>query len=208
MDINSVRHVICMSPLYSFLRLCENTKLEREILDCGAGGKEPPLYIFHMYGYRTHGIDVSEEQVRKAQVFCKEKGVDLGIEKGDMRSLPFEDQSISFVYSYNTIFHMPKKEIAIAMEEMKRVLKKDGLLFVNFISVDNGEFGRGQKVGPGEFVQEEHGGKTLHSYHEDNEPDQYFNGFEVLYKQKRIIEYAVHGKRGTTAYIDYVAKKK
>jgi len=56
-----------MSPLYTFLRYCESSKLEKEILDCGAGGKEPPLYIFHQFGYKTHGVDISEEQVEKAQ---------------------------------------------------------------------------------------------------------------------------------------------
>jgi SAM-dependent methyltransferase len=78
-----------MSPLYTFLKYCENSRLPKEILDCGAGGKEPPLYIFHLLGYGSHGVDISEEQLKKARDFCDKKGVELDTRKGDMRNLPF-----------------------------------------------------------------------------------------------------------------------
>ncbi len=199
----------CMT-LFLFLRFCEDSKLEKKILDCGAGGRMPPLYIFRVLGYKTQGVDVSEEQIRKARAFCEEKGVDLGIEKGDMRDLPFQDSSFSFAYSHDTICHMPKKEIAIAMREMKRVLKKDGLLYVNFFSTEDNRFGEGKKVGNGEFIHDEHGGKELHSYFGDDEPDQFFVGLEILAKQKRVLETsATVGRRERVrAYLDYVARKK
>lgn len=196
--------------LFLFLRVCEDIKLEKKILDCGAGGRMPPLYIFHMFGYKTQGVDISEEQIRKARTFCEEKGVNLGIEKGDMRDLPFEDSSFGFVYSYDTICHMPKKEIAIAMGEMKRVLKKDGLLYVNFFSTEDSKFGKGEKVGNGEFVHDEHGGKEMHSYFKDDEPDRFFVGLEILAKQKRMLETSttISGKKRVRAYLDYIVKKK
>lgn len=204
--------------LFLFLRLCERSKLEKEILDCGAGGEKPPLYIFHLFGYKTHGIDISEEQVKKASAFCEKKGIDLGIRKGDMRNLPFEDRSISFVYSYDTIFHMPKKEVSVAMEEMKRVLRKEGLLFVNFVSTEHSGYGKGQEVGAGEFIQNGRYGKVFISYYEEDEPDQYFNGLEILCKEKRIREFTRRGaralgfnvdvKKHVYASLNYVTKKK
>ncbi|MDH5449721.1 MAG: class I SAM-dependent methyltransferase [Candidatus Bathyarchaeota archaeon] len=207
-----------MTPLYTFLKYCENSKLEKEILDCGAGGKKPPLYIFHLFGYKTHGVDISEEQLRKAHEFCKEKRIDLDIRKGDMRNLPFEDCSISFVYSYDTIFHMPKKEISIAMEEMKRVLKKEGLLFVNFVSTEHSGFGKGEIIEAGEFLQNGRHEKVHISYYEDDAPDQYFNGLAMLCKEKRIMEFTREGaralgfnvdrKKHVYASLDYVARKK
>jgi ubiquinone/menaquinone biosynthesis C-methylase UbiE len=192
------------------LRLCENSKLEKKILDCGAGGRAPPLYIFHLLGYETHGIDISEEQIKEAKVFCEQKGIDLGIEKGDMRDLPFEDYSFSFAYSYNTIFHMAKAEVAIAVKEMKRILRRNGLLYVNFTSTDDSRFGEGKKLGDGEFDRGENGEIELHSYFRDDEPDRFFVGLQILVKQKRILETseALAGKKIVTAYLDYVALKK
>jgi cyclopropane fatty-acyl-phospholipid synthase-like methyltransferase len=97
-----------MSPLYTFLRYCERSSLPKEILDCGAGGEDPPLYIFHSLGCTSHGVEISEEQLKKARGFCDAKGIELNIRRGDMRTLPFEGCSFSFVYSYDTVFHMPK----------------------------------------------------------------------------------------------------
>jgi ubiquinone/menaquinone biosynthesis C-methylase UbiE len=198
--------------LFLFLKFCEQSKLQKNVLDCGAGGEMPPLYVFRMCGYKTHGIDVCEEQIRKARIFCRHKGIDLGIERGDMRDLVFEDFSFSFAYSHNTIFHMPKKEIATAMKEMKRVLKRDGILYVNFLSIDDSEFGRGKQVGQREFIQEEHGEKALHSYFEDDEPNGYFDGFEILVKQKRANEVSplatVTGEKKVSVFLDYIAQKR
>lgn len=206
-----------MSPLYTFLRYCENSKLEKVILDCGAGGKKPPLFLFHQFGYRTFGVDISEDQVKDARAFCEEKGIDLGVRKGDMRSLKFKDVSISFLYSYDTIFHMSKKDVSIAMEEMKRVLKKEGLLFVNFVSTEHSGFGKGEKLGPEEFIQNGHHGKVLLSYYEDDEADPYFGGLDILCKQKRIMEFTRRGaralgfnidaKKHVYASLDYFARK-
>lgn len=196
--------------LFRYLRLCEKSKLKKKILDCGAGGRTPPLYVFYMLGYETHGIDISEDQIEEAKVFCEQKGIDLGIEKGDMRDLPFEDSSFSFAYSYNTIFHMTKTEIAIAMKEMKRILKRNGLLYVNFTSTDDSRFGEGRKIGDGEYDHGERGEIELHSYFRDDEPDQFLVGLQILMKQKRIRETGttIGGKKRVAAYLDYVAKKK
>jgi ubiquinone/menaquinone biosynthesis C-methylase UbiE len=198
--------------LFLFLKFCEQSKLQKNVLDCGAAGELPPLYIFRMCGYETHGIDVSEEQIKKARIFCEHKGIDLNIERGDMRDLVFEDFSFSFAYSHDTIFHMPKQEITAAMKEMKRVLKNEGILYVNFLSIDDSEFGSGRQVGDGEFIQYEHDGKTLHSYFEDDEPDQYFDGFEILVKQKRASEVSpfatAMGDKKVAVFLDYIAQKK
>ncbi len=207
-----------MSPLYTFLKYCENSRLQKKILDCGAGGKEPPLYIFHLLGYTSHGVDISEEQLKKARDFCDQKRVELNIRKGDMRNLPFENCSFSFVYSHDTIFHMPKKEVATAIKEMRRVLRRDGLLFVNFASTQHSGFGVGREVEAGEFIQNGKHGEVLISYYEDNEPDPLFRGFEILSKEKRIVELSRSGARALGfivdtqkhiyASLDYFAKKK
>jgi len=44
-------------PLYRFLVYCNDSKLDKAVLDCGAGGSCPPLSLFYEYGYKTHGIE-------------------------------------------------------------------------------------------------------------------------------------------------------
>jgi ubiquinone/menaquinone biosynthesis C-methylase UbiE len=197
--------------LYTFLDYCNNTLLEKEVLECGAGispSLEPLLVRFFDYGYETHGIEISDERLKNALEYCEENELDLDIRKGDMRQIPCGDESMSFVFSYNTIFHMRKDDIGIAMDEIKRILKPEGLCFVNFLSVDSQTFGVGEEVGKGEYIDKRNGENVLHAYFEDDEPDPYFVGFEVLHKEKRVRELLTDGKKNIRAYIDYIAMKR
>ena len=197
------------SQLYTFLLYCNGQELPKEILDCGAGGKFPPLAIFADHGYRTYGIDVDDEQIELAKKYEKENEIELNISKCDMRDLPFEDESISFVYSYNTIFHMSKNEISKAIREIRRVLRPGGLCFVNFVSINDWIYGEGEKVGEGEYLQQEGDSQVLHSYHEINEAEAYFNDFNIIYKENRIREgYNRNNEKITIGFIDYIVEKK
>lgn len=198
--------------LYAFLEYCNNSPLEKEILECGAGvwdpSIEPLLVRFYEQGYRIYGIEISDERREAAVAYCKTHHVDADIRAGDMRQLPFENESMSFVFSYNTIFHMPKADVEIAMQEIERVLKPVGLCFVNFLSIESDSYGHGEEIGSGEFVTREGEIEALHVYYADHEADKYFSGFEVLHKEKRIREWLAAQERRVRAYIDYIARKK
>jgi ubiquinone/menaquinone biosynthesis C-methylase UbiE len=124
-----MKTVYRQNQLYTFLLYCDDIEIKKEVLDCGAGGNCPPLSIFAEHGYKTHGIDIDDKQIELAKEFEVTQGLDLGITKGDMKELPYEDNSISFIYSYNSIFHMSKKEILKAIIEIRRVLSVGGLTY-------------------------------------------------------------------------------
>jgi len=132
-----MKPVFRQNQLYTFLLYCNGSELEKNVLDCGAGGVLPPLAIFKEQGYVTFGIDISDEQIKRSKVFEEKHQLDLNISKGDMIAIPFEDETFSFVYSYNSIFHMSKEDIRKVILEIKRVLKKDGLAFINFASLND-----------------------------------------------------------------------
>ncbi|WP_066498164.1 class I SAM-dependent methyltransferase [Abyssisolibacter fermentans] len=203
-----MKPVFRQNQLFTFLLYCNDVKLEKKILDCGAGGNLPPLAIFAEHGYETYGIDISKEQIKRAKIFEEEHNLELGIIEGDMKSLPFEDESVSFIYSYNSIFHMSKEEIGISIKEIYRVLPKGGLAFINFASTRDFRATMGEKVRDGEYLQEEHGEKILHSYFEENEAEKYFNGFKIIYKENRVREgYASENRKIKLGFIDYIIEK-
>jgi ubiquinone/menaquinone biosynthesis C-methylase UbiE len=203
-----MKPVFRQNQLFTFLLYCNDIELDKKVLDCGAGGNLPPLAIFAEHGYKTYGIDISPEQIDLAKKFEIEHNLELGIKEGDMKSLPFGDNSISFIYSYNSIFHMSKVEIGIVLKEIYRVLPKGGLAFVNFPSTNDFRATMGEKVGDGEYLQEEHGEKILHSYFEENEAEKFFDGFKVIYKEKRIRDgYARKDVKITLGFIDYIIEK-
>ncbi|MHA1290912.1 MAG: hypothetical protein ACTSPB_26300, partial [Candidatus Thorarchaeota archaeon] len=62
----NMEQLIFPPRMYNFLWTIRNSTLEKKILDCGAGGRFPPLAIFHQHGFETHGIDLSDDQIERA----------------------------------------------------------------------------------------------------------------------------------------------
>jgi ubiquinone/menaquinone biosynthesis C-methylase UbiE len=191
------------TPLYEFLRQCNANPLPKVVLDCGAGGSEPALSLFYQYGYRTFGLEIAEEALAKARKFCTEQAMPLNILGGDMRRIPFADASFSFVYSFYAIFFMTKPDIEVAMGEMERVLKPGGLLYVNFVSVEDPDNRPFCPTAPARRLL----GSEGFAKHEDDEADSYFAHLRILRKEKQLLE-KVHGRgRLRQAYIEYIAEK-
>jgi ubiquinone/menaquinone biosynthesis C-methylase UbiE len=203
-----MHNLINAFPLYNFLKYCNSSSHEKIILDCGAGGSNPPLSLFYEFKYKTYGIEISEEQLMKANEFCKIHNVDLNIISGDMTRIPFGRDFFSFLFSYNTSVHMKKSVFLVALQEFFRVLKPDGLCYVNFLSEQCSTYGKGIEIRPGEFIQNECGQEVLYSHYKDNEIEKTFNGFNIVYRETRVIKRNIDGEEHTSGYFDYILEKK
>ncbi len=122
-----------------------------------------------------------------------------------MRKLPFRDDSFHCVYSYNSIFHMKKKEIQQSISEMFRVLKPGGLLFYNLLSTDDQFCGEGIDLGTHEYMDEED--HVIHSYHTDEEAANTLPGGKTLIREKRYLTRTVRGRTIHQVFIDYILEK-
>ncbi len=181
-------------PVYGFLSIIMaekppgETASQRRILDCGAGGAVPPLALFHQYGFDSWGIDTSEAQLEKAWQFCAAQDILLHLRKGDMRHIPFENETFDYVYEHYTMCHLSKQDTSLAVNEMYRVLKPGGLCFLGVISTDSWPKSFfGQEREPGEYWMEEHGDElTRHSMFTDQEADALVSAWEIVSQEKRV----------------------
>ncbi len=180
-------------PVYGFLSFIkalqsqEGSLQQGKILDCGAGGSIPPLALFAQHGFETWGIDVSDEQLDKAMRFCEQHSIEVKLRAGDMRQIPFEDETFDYVYEHYSLCHLSKKDTAQAVGEMFRVLKRQGLCFFGVISADCWPKSRlGQEKEPGEFWGDEGGEERAHSLFRDEEVDDLISTWEIISKEKRV----------------------
>jgi len=157
-----------------------------KVLDCGAGRPAPPVALFHQHGFEAWGIDTSEEQLDRARQFCQEQGIELHLRSGDMRQIPFEDESFDYVYEHYSMCHLSKRDTAQAVSEMYRVLRRGGLCLLGVISLDSWPKAFfGEEREPGEYWMEEGGhGLTRHSMFTDAEADELVSAWEILSKEK------------------------
>jgi len=208
--MNLAKELLYPAPFYNFLSYLSDSDIEGPILDCGSGGPYPKQALFVLLGFDVIGIENSEERLEMAQDYAKQHNLKLAMQLDDMRTIPFESNYFGHVYSWNTIFHMSKKDIKKAINEMIRVLKPGGLCFVNFTSVDSEFYGEGEEVNPGERVQIIDDEKVLHTFFTDEESDGFFDNLEIviLYREKRILHKKVEDRVMKDAYIDYIVQKK
>lgn len=100
--------------------IAENKK---SLLEIGAGTGIDGVY-FQGNGLDVTCIDLSPESVKK----CTERG--LSAKVMDFYSLSFSDDRFEAIYALNCLLHVPKKDMDQVMEEIKRVLVTDGLLYL------------------------------------------------------------------------------
>jgi len=199
------------TPVYSFLSLMNDlndgeTLAGKKILDCGAGGVLPPLSLFAPFGMKLFGIDQAEAQLEKADAFLKENAIEAVLRKGDMREMPFADETFEYVYEHYSMCHLSHADTRRAINEMKRVLKPGGLCFLGMISSDcDPKEMFGEERAPGHFWGDEGGAMTLHSLFDEAQAEAMIEGWEVITKEKRIQFY--EEEPFTYAHIYYVLRK-
>jgi len=75
-------------------------------------------------GARIFAVDLSDVVTRTAAERAAEAGVELALAKGDIRELPYADDSFDCVYTMGTIEHI--EEYDQALREIHRVLRPGG----------------------------------------------------------------------------------
>lgn len=104
-----------------------------EILDLGCGNGRLIKFLdqktvgFEKPAYHYLGVDNSENLLKKAQIIHPKQTFVLG----DQLAIPVAENTIDLLFNIAAFHHLPDKKSQLqGLEEMKRVLKKDGYLFI------------------------------------------------------------------------------
>lgn len=82
-------------------------------------------------GYHPIGIDPSFEAIVAARRIARQLGVDAArYVVADARKLPFADHTFDVVFSYGVLQHFSKSDVALAVDDIRRVLTRGGYSWV------------------------------------------------------------------------------
>jgi ubiquinone/menaquinone biosynthesis C-methylase UbiE len=103
----------------------------QKILDlaCGYGRFTIPLA---KQGYNIQGIDISPNLIAKAKKTSKKERLSLKFQIGDMKTLPYDNNSFdSIICMWSAFIELSKEKDQIkALKEMLRILKEGGFAFL------------------------------------------------------------------------------
>lgn len=111
------------------------------------------LVPFWDRGCALYGVEITEDSVDIARETAAQQRMDVRVEQGLNRELPFDDDMFDFVLSVNTIHYEESKENLVAgLAEMRRVLKPGGCLFVSTGGQEHFFVSTAVKNGPNDYV--------------------------------------------------------
>jgi len=111
---------------------------DMSLLDCGCGPGTITVDLAQITALgKVIGFDISENQIEQARLYAAEQSVNnVEFRVCDIYKLPFPDESFDAVFSNNLFEHISDHPGAI--NEMKRVLKKSGVIGIRS-AADSGD---------------------------------------------------------------------
>lgn len=115
--------------LDDFASGCEGSGV---VVDVGCGPGQVAAYLTDR-GVTTIGVDLSPGMIACAQ----ERHPHLDFLVGNMRHLPFEDESLAGVTAFYSIIHIPRDDVPAVLAEWHRKLRRGAPLLLAFHQGDS-----------------------------------------------------------------------
>jgi ubiquinone/menaquinone biosynthesis C-methylase UbiE len=102
------------------------------VLDAGCGTGTLALAAKRRVGAggTVQGIDPSPEMIARARRKARSSGLDVAFEEAVVQSLPFPDDTFDAVLAVLTFHQLPHGDLNRSLQEIERVLRPEGRLFV------------------------------------------------------------------------------
>lgn len=109
------------------------------ILDLGCGLGRHALY-FTQKGFKVTAVDLSAEAIAFNIEMQEKQGVDYLCKRADMMKLPFANDAFDRVFSYHVISHQDTAGVQQVLQEIARVLKPGGKVFLTLCAKEHYAF--------------------------------------------------------------------
>lgn len=107
----------------------------KKFLDLGCGKGRHAL-LFAKHDYIVSAVDLSDYAINELKLLSKEVGVPLNCTVSDMVKLPYLDDEFDCLLAYHVISHSDTEGVSKTINEIKRIVKNDGEIFLTFGSVE------------------------------------------------------------------------
>ena len=133
-----------IGPASNFARraylMIKNKKL-KSLLDLGCGNGRDSMY-FSKKGLEVTAIDISESGIKA----LKARSQNTRCVQKDIRKINFPKNSFDVIYANLSLHYFDNKTLDEIFDNLYKILRKEGLIFVKCKSVKDSHFGKGKKI--------------------------------------------------------------
>lgn len=165
----------------------------RTLLDLGCGDGRDSIYFFNN-GLQVTAVDFSKSGVEK----LKARQPKISCILRDIRNVNFAENSFDVIYAHLSLHYFDDKTTSKIFNNLYKILKKGGLIFVKSKSADDVLFGQGEKVGENMYKK----GHVRHFFTKEYMAEE-LKMFKIIKVRKTLSVY--HGYK--SSFIETVATK-
>lgn len=181
----------------------------KKILDLGCGAGRHIIYLTKR-GFFVVGSDISPRALKLSQKWLeKEEVKNYCLIGHDMTKLPFPDKHFDTVISINVIHHNPLNKIKKTVSEIRRVLKKGGLVLLTISSKKNYKFGSGKKLEKNTYlVCKAPDIYVVHHFFDEKSSKKLLSKFKILDLKEIVERWVIRGKQRQNVHWQVLAEKR
>lgn len=156
-----------------------------KFLDLGCGLGRHSIY-FAKKDFEVYSVDLSEYGINHLRKWAEEEQVNIKADTCDMLSLSFESDTFDCIMAYNVVYHTDTNGFIKSLNEIKRVLRSGGELFITLLSKDTWSYQRAdnyKRIDNNTILRDEHDTErdVPHFYVDIEDIKRYFIDFEFMY---------------------------
>jgi len=164
-------------------------------------------------GFETTAVDLSEYGVNYLNEWAKKEKLNIKTAVCDMMSLPFEDNSFDCIMAYNVIYHTDTQGFIKTLNEIMRVLKPGGEMFITLISKNTWSFQRAKaykRLDRNTILRDEHETEkdVPHFYVDIEDIKHFFADWQIVGMPKEWCEYNMEKPEFYSKHWTLLARKR
>jgi len=151
------------------------------VLDLGCGTGRHSIYLAQQ-GFFVYATDISKTGIEILKKNAKTKNPsNINHKIHDMTQIPYEDNFFDAIICVLTMGHGLLSDAKKTIDEMFRVLKPQGTVITEFMSIKDKTYGKGKQIEKNTFIGSMEGEEEIpHHYFTKKEIERLFSKFSKL----------------------------
>ncbi len=159
---------------------------KRSVVDVGCGDGRN-LIALAKAGLQCAGVDISLTALSNASQKLLSQNLNAFLLAGRCNDLPFADHTVDVLTCFDLFGQLESPEAFL--NEAQRALSPGGIIFINAFTINDSEYGKGEKVGHHSFKYK----NTLFRFFEEEEFRGLLRDWEVIHFEVRSWNDPPHG---------------